>query len=548
MPVAPGTYWDLIERDPPPTKRRANHAKVRTGCATCKSRKVKCDERKPFCGRCEKSGYEDPSTKRGKDAPLASITGKRSAGCPVQRLKSLKPRIIEETQQFPVHLLMPSSLSPAYLNDRDAPFFERLRYQIVMDISIWCGANYSRHILSEIMQDDCIRHAALALSAMVQAVERSPNPSSGTLTKCREGQVALYHYMKAISLCRKQVVGGITSQTVRSNLTSTFFFAMIEILQGNISTVDQIMMNGTILMRNAMKLKTSSGSPMVIWDQQLTDIKAGFDKLTIMWGLCPFFHSQRLIYSTSMWSDQTQIPNHDAPMVVVRGYWTRFLNDLGLFMMSVRCGVVITPEFMGTVVSQKSKFLKLVRQWMSVLDVLMDRERNTSAIYPLSTMKASCLSALVFLSCFLDETDVSYDLHLQSFLEILQICQKFIPEKPPTHVRFSLDIDIFPIVSFTITKCRDQKTRQRALKIFNDITYRQAFWNNRGLMKGLQALVDLENKGRDKKGFIPPSSRYYYVGSEWDIERRQMMANFVCVGSIPTESGDLPTVRVPISF
>ncbi|KAH8648558.1 hypothetical protein BX600DRAFT_116313 [Xylariales sp. PMI_506] len=42
---------------------RRGSQKVRTGCATCKILKVKCDEKKPFCDRCTNTyrqcdGYE----------------------------------------------------------------------------------------------------------------------------------------------------------------------------------------------------------------------------------------------------------------------------------------------------------------------------------------------------------------------------------------------------------------------------------------------------------------------------------------------------------
>lgn len=35
---------------------RLRSKKVRSGCITCKARKVKCDEQKPECGRCSTSG------------------------------------------------------------------------------------------------------------------------------------------------------------------------------------------------------------------------------------------------------------------------------------------------------------------------------------------------------------------------------------------------------------------------------------------------------------------------------------------------------------
>ncbi|KAH6693788.1 C6 zinc finger protein [Plectosphaerella plurivora] len=37
---------------------RKAHRKVRTGCSICKTRKIKCDEQKPQCGRCKKYGSE----------------------------------------------------------------------------------------------------------------------------------------------------------------------------------------------------------------------------------------------------------------------------------------------------------------------------------------------------------------------------------------------------------------------------------------------------------------------------------------------------------
>ncbi|KAL2406153.1 hypothetical protein ABEF93_003612 [Exophiala dermatitidis] len=39
-------------------RRRTAHEKSRTGCMTCKARKVKCDETKPYCRRCTESGRE----------------------------------------------------------------------------------------------------------------------------------------------------------------------------------------------------------------------------------------------------------------------------------------------------------------------------------------------------------------------------------------------------------------------------------------------------------------------------------------------------------
>lgn len=40
------------------TGKRRFHKKSRKGCATCKKRRVKCDEKRPICGNCERMGIE----------------------------------------------------------------------------------------------------------------------------------------------------------------------------------------------------------------------------------------------------------------------------------------------------------------------------------------------------------------------------------------------------------------------------------------------------------------------------------------------------------
>ncbi|GIJ91775.1 hypothetical protein Asppvi_010748 [Aspergillus pseudoviridinutans] len=55
--------WQSVFRLPPPDRpesppyhARRPHKKSRTGCITCKRRRVKCDETRPLCRRCEKLG------------------------------------------------------------------------------------------------------------------------------------------------------------------------------------------------------------------------------------------------------------------------------------------------------------------------------------------------------------------------------------------------------------------------------------------------------------------------------------------------------------
>ncbi|CAJ2507554.1 Uu.00g087400.m01.CDS01 [Anthostomella pinea] len=556
MSMAPGSVWALLERNRPPIKRRTPHVKARTGCTTCKNRRVKCDERKPHCARCEKSGnqcagYEDPNDRRKDTVVVPALPCKRAAAATapsILRPRPLQMRRMREAEARPIDLML-ASFTPSYMEKAHVPYFDRFRYQILGDISVWCGSDYwKHHVLGEFMHDRCLQYAAVAMAAMLEAVEHTPETMGGPLAMSRHRKAALYSYTKAISLMRERLLEGLTARSAHLCLTVTFMFAGIEILQGNVGEADQILASGLMILDDALGKRGSDGRPVLEMDGQLSQVKLAFDRMNIAWGLCPFFQGHKDVYTTMTPVQQFELPSTETPLVSKQGFWNSFQKDVGLFMLNVRCGVVVGEDQMPDVLAQRAKYLAQLSQWLPLLEQTLEMEGSSAKSGVLWTMMAYSLTAKIFMRCFLDRSDLSYDRHLDDFKEIVRICQNFVPEKQHSHLRFTLDIDLFPIISFTVTKCRDHKTRQLALKVFAETTYRQAFWNNQGLFKALRTLVDLEHKGRDSDGFIPPSSRYYFVGSEWDFERRQMMALFVCVTSVPTENGDMPTIRVPISF
>jgi hypothetical protein len=57
----PRPQWRIRPAEPPKEKKdrqRTWHHKVKSGCSTCKRRKVRCDEGRPSCQRCTKAGYD----------------------------------------------------------------------------------------------------------------------------------------------------------------------------------------------------------------------------------------------------------------------------------------------------------------------------------------------------------------------------------------------------------------------------------------------------------------------------------------------------------
>ncbi|EJD02766.1 uncharacterized protein FOMMEDRAFT_156100 [Fomitiporia mediterranea MF3/22] len=94
-----------------PQRKRPKYTRSKTGCLTCRAKKIKCDEGKPNCHRCEHAHREctwpDPTTIKKKVQPRktsttqdnmsASEAASRSSGSPASRDATPSTRDIDGT-------------------------------------------------------------------------------------------------------------------------------------------------------------------------------------------------------------------------------------------------------------------------------------------------------------------------------------------------------------------------------------------------------------------------------------------------------------------
>jgi len=721
MPIAPGTYWDLLERNnDTPTKRRAKHTKARTGCLTCKRRRVKCDEGKPSCARCAKSGhgcagYETANTDAvaGNEASIGvkAASGARSAQSsqdnPTRSNGSIgaKPAFLRPKPPCKTYAtantlgnvaagmgkgvdmrtrdgakegrrrlnLLRASLTPTYLEARDVSYFERFQHQMLVDLGEWCGADFWRHkILREILRDKTVQHAALAGAAMLMDIEeqqqrafnnkrrrtKSSSPVGdgdvraetpplkeigiGISDTSMHGRAALQHYTTAISLCRRSLMAeeGVmmtssSSSTARSCLTATFFFAIFELVQGNVLEANRLIASGESLLyevffsqqrcdnnNNNNNNNNGGGITPLVLDDELSEIQLAFERMNVTWGLCPYFRQQKSetlkdTTTTRSYSSRNsseldsgsgsdpvlgphnrttkyfKLPAPDASVRTKQIFWNAFSSDFGHFMSRMMTMTEFnnhnnnnnTPQPISpSILSQREEYLSQLSSWLPLLSDLSAGNPSSSV---LCTTKASAQTAIIFLNCFLGDdsgSEMAYDAYLPVFQDIVasyERQQQYIPDTTTTtepepepepepdletgtrrgteHLRLTLDVDVFPIAAFTISKCRDLATRKRALRVFGSMTRRQALWANSGMLAALQALVDLEeDEGRlycndddgSSRDFVPPAARYRHVGSEWEWDSGNRCRRMVAVVFRPVLSsgGDRVTRRVPISY
>ncbi|CAL3973218.1 unnamed protein product [Diplocarpon coronariae] len=169
----------------PYPKKRRSAPKVRTGCGTCRARRVKCDEAKPFCQRCQRfgaacDGYRPPPKVW---TPQRDLIMKSSIKLVSGPLASSPFANIEEHRYFDL-------------------FCARTGYDIFPTFDSGCTR---QRLLESCHFNPAIRHAIVALGAldktaeMVQCYEKlSLTPVERDTAANQHHQNALRQYVKAV--------------------------------------------------------------------------------------------------------------------------------------------------------------------------------------------------------------------------------------------------------------------------------------------------------------------------------------------------------------
>ncbi|KAG4433042.1 hypothetical protein IFR05_011481 [Cadophora sp. M221] len=220
-------------------KTRASKPKVKTGCQTCKIRRVKCDETKPSCLRCVRFGHQcDGYSNKSPSKPTSS----KSSRTLVPKSPSQSPVSISgppsEYPETSSSDYSPSATSPTKIY----PSPTRLLFQTPHEyqaFQTFCSRTshelssaFSTDLWTRLMLQACetspsIRHAVVAIGALnLSTPSPWPESSVGTLRH----QFAFRQYSKALCLLRRDVAGGFCD--LRTTLIACLLFYCFESYHG----------------------------------------------------------------------------------------------------------------------------------------------------------------------------------------------------------------------------------------------------------------------------------------------------------------------------
>ncbi|KAH9204615.1 hypothetical protein DL95DRAFT_319114 [Leptodontidium sp. 2 PMI_412] len=215
-------------------KPRASKPKIKPGCVTCRARRVKCDETKPHCLRCQKfgrlcDGYV-PVTQNRTHQSQPRIFTAHSRAIPYSPSVSIHTTE-EEFRYFQIFIERPAHEIPGFF-----------------DASLWT------HIIPQASHTfESIRHSVNSLGALYKAFEEAPGPNLKVIVIQAIGkkhrEQAILQHLRAIQALNKYITCSASPQ-LRVALLANLLFICFETLQEEHASAVQQLVGGLKILRS----------------------------------------------------------------------------------------------------------------------------------------------------------------------------------------------------------------------------------------------------------------------------------------------------------
>lgn len=485
---------------------RRSGPRSKTGCSTCKQRRVKCDETKPGCVRCQNLGREC-----GGYAPGEIDDSKSFAPAPIH------PR--------PMTMMSyaPSVALPGTHDERR--YFSRFCDKTAREI---CGAFdptfWTEKVLQLCHKDAPIRHATIAIGALARSLEVTSFPTRLSLSGFPQidqqnldehHRYALRQY--SLSIASLRAILGDGRRHLRTSLTCCVLFMTFEALQGCYEGALTHLRGGSRLLadwrtaRRGQSSRLSQDSLSEIQDGLVDDLGRMFARLDIQ-GL---FVPPPFPMPESDWEDVVVADSFDS-VQEARESWDFLMQGICQFYRKSVATSFKNPDKVKTPfwLHQHHHYSSQLDQWRVSFQEIFARELRAGTILHESSDMLSIYFnvATVLLASSIEHTELLYDEYNELFAEIIAKAQQLIQssEDPSNSSRFTLDMGTILPLMVTATKCRDRKIRRQAIALLWSKARREGLCYDTITVARLCAwLSSIEGDGiQEDSQPIPEAKRY----------------------------------------
>ncbi|KAL5446913.1 hypothetical protein PMIN06_007636 [Paraphaeosphaeria minitans] len=475
-------------------RTRRYGSKVRTGCLTCKSRRIKCDETKPACLRCT-------STRRLCDGYV-----ERGAKQP----KRLSPGVASPLQDAPVIKSWPEEGLP-YLD-----FYYHCAIRTLsnrFDNGFW-----SRTVPQMARSEPCIRHTLVAVGYLAKT-EPGNLKRAHTRLKQQDQTLNMY-YSKAVG----SLVARLAEQscTIEVGLVACLLFVCIEFIRGNFLPAFTHLHSGLKILSELPTIRPHGlrpRTPPPIPSKSDT-VRFSASNSLLHDTLIPMFMrnmTPAMLFGAPI-EDLFEIPTPD-PSAFDVPFSTfyelqmssfQLRNASALFARKMATRIFIKVPLTAEDFTRQSQLLEAHHAWFRALQKLeqaafLTHEEEIMA----AALKLGYYSTYILIACSMSLRQSHFDAHIDYFkainhnakivLESMGIATPPLPvssgtrrglsrkfasavkaagsKSTNTGAHFTFEISVIPPLHYVATRCRHPLIRREAVALLKTNPPREGLWD-----------------------------------------------------------------------
>ncbi|KAK5120504.1 hypothetical protein LTR85_006159 [Meristemomyces frigidus] len=465
----------------PAKKSRASKPKVRTGCQTCKIRRVKCDETKPGCNRCSSTGRKcdgysiPPRKKRSKPHEVSSTL-----------VVAISPRLYPPERCLEV--------VPGASNELRA--LEFFRHRTAPALSSYFDADFwTRLVFQMSMAEPAIRHAMVAVGSLHRLRERGANPlpmvqsilaqdppfESVPKTKHTtdpNDPFAMAQYNKAISHLSKRLQDPVSANEIA--LLTCILFVCVEFIRGDVDPAIKHFKAGMSIAISSLSEGLSRSTTAISAVQRIREnVLPFFNRLELLSAL--FGNDTPWRYPIEL--DAT-VPSHFTSLKEARDSIVHLMN------ISIRYSHAMKPRkhtrlVLPDDIARKEAILQQIHAWQTTFDAFV--LNNNFAAKELDATKVLRIHQLVMYSKLCASTQAeesANDVYIRDFEAVVNLGEALqahagTREQRQTHPStFLFDMEVVSPLYHVALKCRHPQIRRRAIALLRQSVRREGLWDS----------------------------------------------------------------------
>ncbi|KAI0894539.1 hypothetical protein F4806DRAFT_471683 [Annulohypoxylon nitens] len=443
---------------------RKGSSKVRTGCLTCKVRKIKCDEAKPHCQRCVSTGRKCDGY----------ATPPSSSALSWHRPRQLFPMVDDASERRALQFFCQAA-GPSLSGPMDPYFWTHL----VIQFSTF---------------EPAVRHSVVAISSLYEQIHSKPN----SIRLLADNRLALCHYNSAIRELKSMDNEPLV-------LLVCILFVCIEFLLGNREPAIEHCKHGVVILE-----KIEASYP---WTKKY--LAPIFRRLSLF----PFFFAVDQSSFPKILGLNDQLPESfdslEQAQFYIDGITTRTVSLVrrgDRYRLEDRRHTSVLPELL----EEQEKIKVLLDQWHPRF---LDLKNNSPEASSWSN-ETICNILLrydistIWVNTVFEFEETTYDRYVDTFrLMVSRSAEVHSSKTPrsgtPGYQRFTFEMGFTPLLYYVVLKCRCLPTRLQALSLMEKLSAtRECLWEVAVMRAVGRRVMEIEHDFLFDENDEPSTPRY----------------------------------------